>query len=204
MIDAESIRKAYNQRYQTCKKIAEIILDDLVGLLRDYERIDRISTRAKDPERFVEKALRLDDKANRKYADPINEVQDQIGARLVAFYLSDIDPVTEKIKKYYRHIEEKRIVPDSYKEFSYEGRHLVLFIPETKIPADLLLLDHPDFFELQIKTLFQHAWAEAEHELGYKPSVPLDDLDKRYIAFTAAQAWGADRIFDEVFRRTKN
>ena len=59
----------------------------------------------------------------------------------------------------------------------------------------------PGFFELQIKTLFQHAWAEADHDLGYKPgTVPLTSAQRRKIAFTSAQAWGADHMFDELFR----
>jgi putative GTP pyrophosphokinase len=59
----------------------------------------------------------------------------------------------------------------------------------------------PGFFELQIKTLFQHAWSEADHDLGYKPGdQPLTSEQKRLIAFTSAQAWGADHIFDQLFR----
>ena len=59
----------------------------------------------------------------------------------------------------------------------------------------------PGFFELQVKTLFQHAWSEAEHDLGYKPGVkPLTPDETRRLAFTSAQAWGADHIFDELFR----
>jgi putative GTP pyrophosphokinase len=59
----------------------------------------------------------------------------------------------------------------------------------------------PDFFELQIKTLFQHAWSEADHDLGYKPgSTPLNSEEKRKLAYTSAQAWGADHMFDELFR----
>jgi putative GTP pyrophosphokinase len=61
----------------------------------------------------------------------------------------------------------------------------------------------PDFFELQIKTLFQHAWSEAHHDLGYKQepgSTPLTSEEKRKLAYTSAQAWGADHMFDELFR----
>jgi hypothetical protein len=37
--------------------------------------------------------------------------------------------------------------------------------------------------------------------LGYKPgSMPLSAEDKRKLAYTSAQAWGADHMFDELFR----
>jgi len=57
------------------------------------------------------------------------------------------------------------------------------------------------FFELQIKTLFQHAWSEAEHDLGYKPTTVLSHDQKKRLAFTAAQAWGADQVFDELYKQ---
>jgi hypothetical protein len=39
-----------------------------------------------------------------------------------------------------------------------------------------------------------------EHDLGYKPGDKvLNPDDKRKLAFTSAQAWGADLIFDELF-----
>lgn len=45
---------------------------------------------------------------------------------------------------------------------------------------------------------FQHAWSEANHDLAYKPTGELTDDQQRLFAFTAAQAWGADRIFPEL------
>ena len=76
----------------------------------------------------------------------------------------------------------------------------MLLIPSDVLDDSVDRSEAPDFFELQVKTLFQHAWSEANHDLGYKPgSVPLDADAKRRLAFTSAQAWGADRIFDELF-----
>jgi ppGpp synthetase/RelA/SpoT-type nucleotidyltranferase len=174
---------------------------DLTSLLESrlsgIHRIDRISARAKDPKSFLVKATKEQD-GKRKYIDPFSEIQDQLAARVTVFYLSDVDVVETTIKRYFNHIESK-IIADSPKQFGYEGRHFILSIPEELFEED----EHPgvpDFFELQIKTLFQHAWSEAEHDLAYKPLSPLSDLQAREIAFTAAQAWGADQMFLKLFK----
>jgi ppGpp synthetase/RelA/SpoT-type nucleotidyltranferase len=159
-------------------------------------RIDRISARAKSIDRFLQKAGK-EEHGTLKYTNPLAEIQDQIGARVVTFYPSDVTRIAQEITRYFRAIENKVLVPDSEKEFGYEGQHFIL-----ALPTDVLVgrsSTEPSFFELQIKTLFQHAWSEAEHDLGYKPSIALSSLQKRKMAFTAAQAWGADQIFDQLF-----
>lgn len=169
----------------------------LRGVVDDYPRIDRISVRPKGIARFVEKAKKEKDGVP-KYSDPLNQIQDQIGARIVTFYLSDVDRLGAKIEEYFGSVEVQHVVPDSPQEFGYEGRHYILFIPEDVKDAAAKDEDSPTFFELQIKTLFQHAWGEADHDLIYKPSGDLTPDQRRRVAFTAAQAWGADRIFEEL------
>jgi ppGpp synthetase/RelA/SpoT-type nucleotidyltranferase len=136
-----------------------------------------------------------------KYAEPINQIQDQIGARTITFYLSDVERLDGTVKKYFRPIEFKDRVPESEWEFGYFGRHYVLVIPTDVIDDGIDRHLMPGFFELQIKTLFQHAWSEADHDLGYKPGDKLlTSHEKRRLAYTSAQAWGSDHMFDELFR----
>ena len=163
-------------------------------------RIDRVTARAKDVGRFVKKAdTRVDGKL--KYVEPLSQIQDQIGARIVVFYQSDVERIDAQVKKYFRAIEFQKMVPETESEFGYFGHHLVLVLPSDVIETDMDRTLIPDFFELQIKTLFQHAWSEADHDLGYKPGdKPLVSEQKRLVAFTSAQAWGADHIFDRLFR----
>jgi len=169
--------------------------------LKGQPRIDRISARAKEVKKFVKKANTLNDDGTLKYTDPLNQIQDQIGARVVVFYKSDVGRIDQHVKKYLTAIEYKKVVPDSEEEFGYFGHHLVLVLPSDVIDRDMDRALMPDFFELQIKTLFQHAWSENNHDLGYKPGdTPLTPEQKRLIAFTSAQAWGADLIFDQLFR----
>ena len=54
--------------------------------LNDAERVDRITARAKDPMRFIEKARSVNKKGVKYYSKPLIQIQDQIGARVVVFY----------------------------------------------------------------------------------------------------------------------
>jgi uncharacterized protein DUF4357/RelA/SpoT family protein len=127
--------------------------------------------------------------------------RDQIGALIITFFKSDVERIDGIITNYFKPIEIRDRVPDSEWEFGYFGKHYVLIIPGDVKSGSIATKDVPEFFELQIKTLFQHAWSEAEHDLGYKPgSVSLGPEEKRKLAYTSAQAWGADQIFDGLFR----
>lgn len=185
----EELLAEYSRRHA---RILVPLATSLTSLLEQrvdsIKRIDRVSARAKDPARFLIKATK-EKEGKRKYADPLSEIQDQVAARIIVFYLSDVEVVEAAIKKYFNRIEASTVIPDSPKQFGYEGRHLVLAIPE-ELFEDEEHSEAPDFFELQIKTLFQHAWGEAEHDLSYKPSTALTDLQVREVASTAAQAWG--------------
>lgn len=44
-----------------------------------------------------------------------------------------------------------------------------------------------------------HAWAEPQHDMGYKGD-PGPEV-KRELAWIAASAWGADRTLNEVARK---
>jgi putative GTP pyrophosphokinase len=197
----DPLEQAYRQRYETIlKRIAEALCEHVRDYFKDEPRIDRITARAKDVKSFVAKAKkRVDGKP--KYSEPLSQIQDQIGVRIITFFKSDVERLDSIVMRYFRAIEHKDHVPESEWEFGYFGRHYVLLLPTDVIDDSTDRDMAPGFFELQIKTLFQHAWSEAEHDLGYKPGLkPLSPTDTRRLAFTSAQAWGADQIFDELFR----
>jgi ppGpp synthetase/RelA/SpoT-type nucleotidyltranferase len=172
----------------------------LTDCLKGVPRIDRIAVRPKDIDRFLAKATKLQDGVP-KYAEPLEQIQDQIGARVITFYPIDVIGLDPIVKKWFNPIEFKDHVPESEWEFGYFGRHYVLAVPTDIIDDSWDRTMIPRFVELQVKTLFEHAWSEAEHDLGYKPGEqPLTPDQIRRLAYTSAQAWGADRMFDELFR----
>jgi putative GTP pyrophosphokinase len=193
------LAQAYRERYErllvpVARQLEEFIKSCLAG----EPRIDRITARAKSVSSFLEKASRLE-KGALKYTDPLKQIQDQIGARIITFYTDDVPRVSAAAETYLRHVEARDITPESEYSFGYFGRHYVMFLPN-----DVLIeprSELPTLFELQVKTLFQHAWSEANHDLGYKPECELNAEQHRRLAFTAAQAWGADLIFSELHQQ---
>jgi len=199
MQEPDNYLDIYQKNYSRIQDCSEAIKKNIEVLLnnRGIKRRDRITGRAKTVERFSIKAKKKTDDGNYKYKEPLIEIQDQIGVRIITYYLSDVEKIAKTILSNYEPIEELDKHPDRYDAFSYVGKHFILFIPDeikTWKKGDYM----PFFFELQIKTMFQHAWAESEHDLNYKTERELSVEDKRLIAFSAAQAWGADNVFERL------
>lgn len=194
------LAEAYQRRFDAVLTPIATALEQHLREIFDREpRVERVTARAKSVERFLSKAETVVD-GKKKYSEPLRQIQDQLGARIVTFYVSDVDRIGKLVSRYFRPVELKDVVPDLEWEFGYFGRHYILVVPSDVIEKSMDKSHVPQFFELQVKTLFQHAWSESNHDLGYKPgSKPLDSDAKRRLAFTSAQAWGADRIFDELF-----
>jgi putative GTP pyrophosphokinase len=189
----------YRQRHAThLQRVAQGLEEFGRSCVADIQNVDRVSARAKDPDRFAQKASRTTVDGASRYPHPLADIQDQIGLRIVVFYEATVGIVWEAMERYVRSIELQELVPESDWEFGYFGRHGIMVLPTDVVPDNVNLAEVPRFFELQIKTLFQHAWSEANHDLGYKSPVDLSHDQQRRLAFAAAQAWGADRAFEEL------
>lgn len=166
----------------------------------DEPRIDIVLARAKLPDRFEVKSKKENSDGTPKYDNPRFQIQDQIGARINVFYLSDVKRISDLVREEFAAIESAKKEPESDEEFSYFGQHFILRMPDEVTPSSPDQ-SFPKFFELQIKTLFQHAWSEAHHDLGYKLIRDLDSDERRQVAFSSAQAWGADQVFEQLARK---
>ena len=84
-----------SRREKVLMPLANGINKYLKALFESFPRIDRISARAKSVERFLAKAAKFQG-GKPKYDDPLNEIQDQVGARIVTFYPSDVERVRQR------------------------------------------------------------------------------------------------------------
>ena len=203
MNQAQSPSHDYTHSVRTqIEPLAAIIFEEVRQTLADYP-VERISYRVKTVESFEAKSKRIHKKTGKlRYPQPLRDITDIIGVRVVVRFLSQMHDVAALLRKDFRTAEIESKEPDLTSAFGYFGTHLLLLIPQDIFPKDYPQAVLPDKFELQLKTVFQHAWAEAEHDITYKSTSQWTDDQKRQIAFTAAQAWGADQIFDTLYRTT--
>jgi ppGpp synthetase/RelA/SpoT-type nucleotidyltranferase len=198
--DSPTLTDSYDAIEPHLKSMAASLLDNLSQLLEGVEHIDKIALRVKARQSFLDKANKtVGDKP--QYKKPFQEIQDILGARIVLLYKSDMKSVSKIIEKAFNPVEKQQLIPEEENEFGYEGLHYVLFVPPHIAGHYRGIPNIPTFFELQIKTLYQHAWAQAEHGLGYKPGVQLDRDTKRKLAFVAAQSWGADEMLETLYKQ---
>ncbi|WP_321488312.1 RelA/SpoT domain-containing protein [uncultured Hyphomonas sp.] len=174
-----------------------LLREHVAGKFLTTKFIDRVSARAKSVESFLGKATKELEDGSAKYKDPFEQIQDLIGVRIVVFYPQTVVVIDDIIDSYYTSYEESEKHPESSQEFGYEGKHFLLKIPAETLP-DNVPTDFPECFELQIKTLFQHAFSEATHDLVYKPGSTIASDQQKRAAYAAASAWGADQVLQQL------
>ncbi|MCE8424734.1 MAG: hypothetical protein J5U17_03025 [Candidatus Methanoperedens sp.] len=125
-----------------------------------------LEAHTKDPDHLREKILRED----KSYKDPLHEITDLSGLRIILRHLTDVNKVVKLIEEEFVIDKENSIyiydIPAN--QFGYRSIHLVVCHKEER----LKLIEWNDFkllkAEIQIRTHLQHAWAEISHEFIYK------------------------------------
>lgn len=197
--DLEAIREKYRARAGLLDELARSLDTELRVCLSGVHNIDRIYFRTKGVESFVEKAAtRTDDDKDWKYQHPLEEIEDQVAGRILVLYRRDIQSVLAALDGKIRQAEREHRRPTSAKEFDYETTHMICLITPDLVSASWSTLsDPPETFELQIRTLAQHAWSEPQHNF-YKSRAGLSPANLRKLYWAAASAWGMDSIWDEL------
>jgi putative GTP pyrophosphokinase len=149
---------------------------DLINAILKSERISvsEVSSRVKSRKSATDK---LQDGLH-KY-DSVADLTDLLGVRVVTFFADDVDKVCEIIEREFKidpaNSIDKRSTLDPDR-FGYLSVHYVLTLNDKRAE----LAEYRAFAsiraEVQVRSILQHAWAEIEHDLGYKTkeAVPRD------------------------------
>lgn len=141
----------------------------------------------------------------KKYEDKrysgINQMNDVVGIRVITLILEDVDKVCNLIKKAFDVVEEDdKTQKLKGNEVGYQSVHYVLKLNATRreLPENQHFVDK--VFEIQIRTLLQHAWAEIEHDNGYKFAGKLPKEIEREFYLIA----GTLELMDMEFQKLSN
>ena len=195
---ADALAVAYEANQILLTAASRLLEEEVREAMSSLKHVDRIAFRVKLTKSFIDKAR--DPKVSPPYTDPLVEVEDQIAGRVIVFALPDIDRVVERLANTFSFIESSRRRPAKDDEFGYESHHLICMIPPQVQTSDWRARAEtlPNTCEIQIRTLFMHAWAEPQHDLSYKSPTELPYDTRRELAWIAASAWGADQAFKRV------
>ena len=191
----------YAQIQPELRQVADEFVTMITALLDDAG-INYVSVtgRAKSVASFAGKASRTIDGAP-AYADPLTEITDQVGVRVVTYLEGDVAAVAELLAGEFSVLDDRDLGRETALQggFGYSSRHLLVTLgDEAGDPAYAHLRGRSA--SVQVRTILQHAWAEFEHDVRYKGSVPaadVSDLDRRF-TLAAGLLELADREFTAI------
>ncbi len=182
-----------NYKYNSCGVTLKSLIETI--LKRKGVLFHSIEYRIKSKESFLEKCKKD------KYVDPINEITDVCGIRIIGYTNHDVKLIQEIIESEFKidkdnSIDKSEIMKDD--QVGYRSVHYVASIKSNRTR----LMEYQEYqgikFEIQIRTLLQHAWAEIEHDRNYKFSGELPSEIKRRFYLVAGSLELLDREFEQL------
>lgn len=166
MSDIEDLREAYLAERARYEKLASWVGSGLSVSIKERGIVAQVSGRAKEVPNLLRKAIK------KGYSDPLNDITDKAGVRVIVPYQFQVDEVTAIVRESLEVVEyENKVAGYRPDQLGYLGVHLLV-----KPRVDLLNASNQDLKELtceiQIHTRAQNAWSEISHPLLYKPTGP--------------------------------
>lgn len=203
---AAAVRK-YAEQQPELELVADGFVDLVTSILDDaginYLTVDG---RAKSVASFAAKAART--AAGRPvYADPLREITDQVGVRVITYVQSDVQAVVELLDDQVVVLDDRDMGRETASEgrFGYASRHLLIGLDAAREGESSYERLRGRQAQVQIRTVLQHAWAEFEHDIRYKGTIPdehVPDFDRRF-TLAAGLLELADREFSTIRDRLR-
>lgn len=185
--------------YQEFAQAVRSILD--IAISKDFG-VHSIEFRAKSVDSFRKKAEKVIDdvKSTPKYSEPLSEITDLAGVRVIAFFPKSLEQICQIIEKEFEVTEKKDMGEErfSQRRLGYKSIHYLVKLNLNR----KTLVEYQKYnnlvAEIQVRTILQHAWAEMEHDIQYKSADQIPtSIQKRFIAL-AGMLEIADREFQAV------
>jgi len=194
--DFAKLREEYFGVGHIAWRMAYALKEELTKLLEDHSisLAVPVQVRVKEWDSLVTKVVR-------KSLAPssVRELTDLVGAKLILLFRRDVETACRLLERAFPGCEQEdtsKRLRDT--EFGYRSVHYVVGWPDSwcTVPT------RSDFSawraEIQVRTVVQHAWAEASHKLQYKREDSAPIAMRRPLANAAALLENVDQAFERV------
>lgn len=138
------------------------ILKDEFKVMYNYDLIDHIDTRIKEPKSIIKKMEKK--KYEKTYINLIEKINDIAGMRIICTLKDDIFFIKDLIKQMPDiHILKEKDYVTKPKESGYTSYHMIVDVP-VRLTSKVIYVK----CEIQIRTLAMDFWANFEHKVKYK------------------------------------
>jgi putative GTP pyrophosphokinase len=189
----ETLLEDYDRALPFLRAQGERLQAELSALLAadDELKVHSVTLRLKSRASLAQKLARPD----RSYAS-LWSVTDLIGLRVIVYFEDAVDAIGKLLEEHlpidFAHSIDKRRRDSG--TFGYRSLHYVCRIGATEgsgLPAEAS-------FEVQVRTVLEHAWAEIEHDLGYKSGAAVPATVQRRLHRLAGLLELADQEFGAI------
>jgi len=197
MSELDIMRKNAEREFEPLLPRLESLVNEVRHALSTYldgEKIEvsEIVGRVKSFESYCEKVLR------KLYFDPIGEMPDLAGVRVVCLFQPDLDVVEKIILSKFDVIQTENKSEDLGDSLmGYQGRHIVL-----RLGSNFAGPRYDEIRELkceiQVKTVLQDCWSKISHKLVYKNEASVPKPLIRNLNNVSSLMEIAQSVFDTV------
>ena len=197
MSNKMAVLTQYDQQRKKYERFAREVEHQLRCILEEEGIVcNAITSRVKERDSLTQK---IDVKSD-KYKS-LSEVTDIAGIRIITYYDSDVERAAKIVEREFCVDKENSINKREAlgpEKFGYCSVHYVVSMNEDR----LKLPENRGYAgikcEIQIRTVLQHAWAEIEHDLGYKSEIDIPKDIRRSFSRLAGLLEVADKEFQEI------
>lgn len=189
--------QAYEQVHPVYEEFAQLITTILNKAVEELGYLAIVQARAKKVNSFAGKIISKD-----KYLDPLNDVTDLCGARVILHFQSQVADVCRFIRENFA-IDEANSLDHGAKlrvnEFGYRSTHYII-TPKKEQIAGIAVDEKFRSLkaEIQVRTLAEHIWADISHDRIYKTDLVIPEEWKREAARLSALLENADKTFASI------
>ena len=174
MLDIQSIYNQWGIEEPKYKALGAFVVSFMKTELSKYEIMPEITHRTKELLSIIKKL--------KKKPYSFDDLTDKLGVRVICPFLSDIDIVDKFIAENFQiHKIEKKKDKIDFDKLDYQSNHYDVAINSSLLGFEGCTQFQDMIFEIQVRTLNQHAWSNSAHTLYYKQEIDMPDEMKRKI-----------------------